>query len=698
MQLELFSESVSPNGNIQAPGIINQLGRPNLDPITILVREAVQNSWDARANNNQTVNFSLSGWSLNDKQLGFLRKAIFLKRPQNHTLPLDRVLSENVDVLAIYDHGTLGLGGPTRADIITGNKEARDFVDFLRNVGQPSDREHTGGTYGYGKAAFYMLSKAQTILVYTRCFFNGRYQSRLMASALGNSFIQKDKAYTGRHWWGQLIKGIVEPIFDEKADEFAKNLGMRIFSTNESGTTVLIIAPNFNSEKISDQLDLFHNKEGRSPFQALNFAAESILWYFWPKMVGEKPAMKFSVSWQGNEISIPSPENYPPLKGFIDSMTLLKQGKSPNCLNHHLSQITSQKPTKIIGQLALHMFQISRGNIFETHYDDAEKFSGLTHHTAIMRQPELVVKYISGPILTNEWFGYGGVFISQKDEDEIFANSEPPTHDNWVAESLTDRKSRTIVRVALRNIAAEMDNFAKPASATNSQGILVPLGSFANELGKSLLTSVIGNAATTSFPIEYVRNPYQQKPKTVDNNHGNQIAPPQDSLIDAQSTIGTPFDGTRIKDPFTTNAPEAALPGDKGNKPINGETSTAAWNSIYHIGKAKVQTLPDGEYVLVDEVAGLNIRFILQPGENSLSTLVEVKTFAIVDGDQIESEPPIGGSSSSVLCWIAPDGTKYKGSENINIPVEVEGEWQVIVSVPEDIMVGVDIRVEARGN
>ncbi len=84
MQLELFSESVSPNGNIQAPGIINQLGRPNLDPITILVREAVQNSWDARANNNQTVNFSLSGWSLNDKQLGFLRKAIFLKRPQNH--------------------------------------------------------------------------------------------------------------------------------------------------------------------------------------------------------------------------------------------------------------------------------------------------------------------------------------------------------------------------------------------------------------------------------------------------------------------------------------------------------------------------------------------------------------------------------------------------------------------------------------
>ncbi len=131
-----------------------------------------------------------------------------------------------------------------------------------------------------------MLSKAQTIL-FTLDAFSMAVSKSVNGFCPGKFLISKRIKHILAAIGGQLIKGIVEPIFDEKADEFAKNLGMRIFSTNESGTTVLIIAPNFNSEKISDQLDLFHNKEGRSPFQALNFAAESILWYFWPKMVGK---------------------------------------------------------------------------------------------------------------------------------------------------------------------------------------------------------------------------------------------------------------------------------------------------------------------------------------------------------------------------------------------------------------------------
>jgi hypothetical protein len=180
MVLDYLSETVGPNGNIQAPGIMNQLGKPNLDPLTILIREAVQNSWDARANDNHTVEFDLSGWTLDKSQLDCLKNNLFCKRPKNHFLPLDRVLSESVDVLAVSDRKTIGLGGPTRADIYTG-MGARDFVDFVRNVGQPSDKQNSGGTYGYGKAAFYRLSMAQTIVIYTRCFFNGKYQSRLIA-------------------------------------------------------------------------------------------------------------------------------------------------------------------------------------------------------------------------------------------------------------------------------------------------------------------------------------------------------------------------------------------------------------------------------------------------------------------------------------------------------------------------------------
>lgn len=42
------SQTFPPEGASAAEGIRNQLGRPELDLLTILVRESAQNSWDAR--------------------------------------------------------------------------------------------------------------------------------------------------------------------------------------------------------------------------------------------------------------------------------------------------------------------------------------------------------------------------------------------------------------------------------------------------------------------------------------------------------------------------------------------------------------------------------------------------------------------------------------------------------------------------
>ncbi|MFD0594037.1 hypothetical protein ACFQZ4_17425 [Catellatospora coxensis] len=44
-----LSQPYPPEGATAAEGIRNQLGRPELDHLTVLVREAAQNSWDARA-------------------------------------------------------------------------------------------------------------------------------------------------------------------------------------------------------------------------------------------------------------------------------------------------------------------------------------------------------------------------------------------------------------------------------------------------------------------------------------------------------------------------------------------------------------------------------------------------------------------------------------------------------------------------
>jgi len=696
MALGLYSETVGPNGNIQALGIINQLGRPNLDPLTVLVREAVQNSWDARASDKGIVEFGLAGWTLDKKQLNYLKKNIFAKAPKSIHLPLDRVLGQNLDVLAVCDKGTVGLGGPTRADIYDG-KGARDFVDFVRNVGQPSDKQLSGGTYGYGKAAFYRYSKAQTIIVYTRCFFQGKYQSRLIVCALGASYTLEGRIYTGRHWWGEIVDKYAEPVLDKKADDIAEHLGMQKFSDKECGTAILIIAPNFSGERISNQLSLIPDDSGRSPYQALNYAAECILWYFWPKMLSLEsigPSMKFQLSWQGKEIKLPKPENYLPLQGFISAMNLIKQGASHSSLNHKFIEIATQRPNKKIGNLAIHMFQISSNGFFDKHDEDKSTFEGITHHTAIMRSPELVVHYIPGPVLSSSWFGYSGVFIADKDVDEVFANAEPPTHDKWVIDSLGDRRSRSIVRVALREINNSMELFSKPISVDNSQGGLVPLGSFANRLGESILTSIAGTSPTSNPPMKYSNNTSMKKTTSEKNLSGNNTVFSNETLDDAQDTEDTVFgtSGTTRNDINITSTSNR----DEGSN--NSGLSHSDVGKQQVVGKSKVKPTSDGEYLLVDGKAAIKIRFVIHHGENAEGTKVQVKTYAIVDGSQPEAEPPIGASISTVLCWINPDGIKLKGSAQINIPSNDVREWQVIVSVPEDIMLGIEFSSESWRN
>src|SRR5688500_11387583 len=43
-----YSQRFRPDGGITAEGLRNQLGRPSLSVLTVLVRESAQNSWDAK--------------------------------------------------------------------------------------------------------------------------------------------------------------------------------------------------------------------------------------------------------------------------------------------------------------------------------------------------------------------------------------------------------------------------------------------------------------------------------------------------------------------------------------------------------------------------------------------------------------------------------------------------------------------------
>lgn len=78
-----WSQPFAPEGSAAAEGIVKQLGRPALDPLTVLVREAAQNSWDARLSDG-LVEFGIDVRVLGD-DIGAWRSLLLPDRPRSRT-------------------------------------------------------------------------------------------------------------------------------------------------------------------------------------------------------------------------------------------------------------------------------------------------------------------------------------------------------------------------------------------------------------------------------------------------------------------------------------------------------------------------------------------------------------------------------------------------------------------------------------
>ena len=642
--LDIQSEQYSATGNVASEGVLNQLGRPNLDMLAVLVREAVQNSWDARSVDSGDVHFGMFGKTLTDEQMGLLQQIIFANHSNYPNLSKALFSSQNFQVLGVYDRGTIGLGGPTRADQISDEDEPHNFVNFLRNVGLPSGKRLGGGTFGYGKAALYLASSIRTICIHTHCFSRGKLESRFMAAALGPRYELKGLSreryqYTGRHWWGRDKDDVVEPVRGSEADNLAQYLGFPTFIGEECGTTILILLPILGEHSLS---------------QTLQLAGTHILWNCWPKMCKfeqRKPSMAFELSYEGQFISIPDPHDFPPLQGFVQAMENLK--KQPiNDKNSILSQLTPiecYNPKQRLGLLSLHRFPVKERQELLGNSEGVFPFSGSSHHVALLRKPELVIKYIQGPPLPSGQIEYAGVFVVDEQVDYVFAKAEPPTHDDWAFQSLEDAHEKTFIRVALRRIQETLHSFTL-STLISSKGVgILPLGAFADRLGGLLLGSEGSGASVQPF-------------------RGNS----------SESHIG---------------------PGKKPN-PIKGKArlrddKTGTIHSLVppsrNPQKAKISLLKTAGLELIGDTPALLTEFTVEHTPNSRGTKVQIEANAILDGDELEKDPPLGVQVPRILFWIAPDKSKYNGNSQITIPLSSSGTWGVVISIPDDTIVGVNL-------
>ena len=438
------SQPYPPEGASAAEGIRNQLGRPALDLLTVLVREAAQNSWDARSDQpGITVRFGVDVHTVAKEYAPLWRDLLLRGAPRDpNAFPLREALAHGpIRVIEVSDRGTKGLGGPTRADVVTDGP--RDFVTFVRNVGEPRDNTLGGGTYGFGKGIFFMLSKAHAILIHTRTEHEGRLETRLIGSCLAHGFTEstngEDVRYTGRHWWGNPTAGLVEPLFDDEAEDVADRLGLRQFAPDETGTTIVVIDPD-----LTDGVD--------GPDDLGTYLADTVMWQLWPKMLpraDDQATMQFDVQVEGLTYPVPDPATTAPVNLFVEAYRQLatSDGRDIEC----------KRPRRLLGRLGLHETFVPGWKVTRA-AETAGLTSGLVHHVCLMRPAELVVTYHPGIEPQAEFKGYAGVFRADDSLDDVFSKAEPPTHDGWLPDSLpTDE--RTLVRAVflrLREIQQDL--------------------------------------------------------------------------------------------------------------------------------------------------------------------------------------------------------------------------------------------------
>lgn len=628
MPLDLESEQFPASGGTAAEGVLNQLGRPSADRLTLLVREAVQNSWDARAPGGQLVHFQVDGYVLDQVRKGAILQEVFAA--EAHGLELRKSLHSDkpLHVLALSDFGTVGLGGPTRSDVVPTKGEPTHFVDLLRNLGRPADRQFSGGTYGFGKAASYLASDLNTVAVFSKHRDAQGVHSRFIAAALGKDFEttgENARRFTGRHWWGRKANGnsVADPVSGSEADQLAALFGGPERGPDATGTTIFVLAPTL---------------EGLCPLEAMERVAQTLTYYFWPKLVdGPNGAatMSFRVRWNGDDVQLPDVNSDPNLGMFAAAFTAATRADVPDAKIH---PVECYRPKRHLGKAAFveRFAQPPTEPASVLHDDELPVLPSVVletplQHIALMRQPHFVVKYMRGPGVSWAIKEYAGVFIADEQLDATFARAEPPTHDDWVADLLTEAGDKTAVRVTHTRVKTFMDAIAAPASLDAPPYVGEPVAEFSQMLG-GLIPAV---------------------------------EPP----------------GSRRQ----------AKAGDRSN---DGKRNGGASKQSRRGQPLEIEVLGRPELGIADGQRFMRVALRLTGPAGSFALVSATPKVMLLDG--VEKEPPEGAELPTVLSWRSSAGVLAENVVSCCLSVSDDPYW-LDVSMPRDAVVTVEVDASEAG-
>lgn len=552
-------------GDTDEAGSKKMLGKPDIDLPNLLVRETAQNSWDARLPG-EVPRFELRLRILEEKTRDVLRWNVF--RESSPNLGLDEALSAVVlRALEVSDRGTRGLGGPTRNDIEVPAGERSDYADFVLTTGAPSGQSLGGGTYGFGKTASYLASSCYTIVIWSRARqSDGEVTERFVASAMGPSFLLDGQRYTGRQWWGMPAGGSssgsafqLEPAVGQDARRLGEALFERSFDEDETGTSILILQP----------------KGVEEPEQLVDEWAAAIRNNLWPKFDPQQAPhrrMQIALVSNGKQVCVlPTGTSFvlSAKQLCLQAIREIQAGRGQSNPLVRLETVECLRPKQLLGHLA--MIRVLGNTDDDPMADTRDKV------TLMRTDAELVVKAQPHGRTSDGMSRWVGVFKPIREVDQHFAQAEPPAHDTWTPEGLEDKRAKTFVRVALREINSKVEQFVNPVRVATNAEQASSTGALSAALA-GLAGSARGSRATAPATSSRTRRGGggRVKQPKVDIIHVTPLPFPADGSMAERQTTRVEMSLRDVKR-ATLRASSLAVAVDGGTMSSEGQVVLEGW-------------------------------------------------------------------------------------------------------------------------
>lgn len=424
-------------GGVVTKAITKALGTTTKSLTDVFLREAVQNSYDAKVENNKPLEIYLNCYQFKPQQAEYLSSILKASGIYGATLAKD--INSDFYNVEIADRNSKGLTGKAGFNEGDSTDVEERFHHFIYMTGNDDIKSNiAGGSYGFGKAALYKFSKLRLIAVYTKVessVVNDDNNSRFIICQIDERVLNNK----GRVWWGQEAfyndkTNYAGPLIGLKADEVAYKLGMKVFGAGETGTDILVLDV-VDSNCAMDQEEHFTSE---LPIKLVH--------WFWPKMVTTNDAkkIKFYLFYNNKDITdwIPNPTEVYPYSVFARAFKRVGDyysHKKGVTLGLNLYSVTMQRPKVDIGLVSLQRspsLDFAYGKYIDTDWG--------VPVVALMRDVEFIVEYYKegsiseGDLKDTRCFG---VFHTDRlshtvnqepcEMERYFRDIENQTHDKW---------------------------------------------------------------------------------------------------------------------------------------------------------------------------------------------------------------------------------------------------------------------------